>query len=112
MAGRLSIEGALDKTGKSLADARVAIVGASGSIGRALALMLAKRVHHLTLIGNPAHPVESMRRLSKVAAETGVPDRISLSCSGAQCLPQSDVIVTATSSVGELVRSEDIRPEP
>ena len=109
VAGRLAIEDALKKSGRSLAESRVSIVGATGSIGRALALMLAKRVRHLTLIGNPAHAAESLRRLSKVASETGVPERISTTCSGAECLPQSDVIVAATSAVGELIQSKDVR---
>lgn len=110
VAARLSIEEAMSDAGQSLSNSRVSVLGATGSIGRALALMLARRVRHLTLIGNPAHPVESMRRLSKVAAETGFANRISLTCSGADCLRQSDLIVTATSATGELIQSDDIRP--
>jgi acetylornithine/succinyldiaminopimelate/putrescine aminotransferase/predicted amino acid dehydrogenase len=108
--GRLLIERALARASRRLEDCRVSIVGATGSIGRALALMLASRVRQLTLIGNPTHAAESMRRLSKIASETRVEERIAVTCSSEEWLPQSDVVITATSSVFELVRSEDLRP--
>jgi acetylornithine/succinyldiaminopimelate/putrescine aminotransferase/predicted amino acid dehydrogenase len=110
VASRLSIEEALAKAGRPLEDCLVSIVGATGSIGRALALMLAGRVRRLALIGNASHAVESNRRLSKIAAETRMAERIAVTCDSAEWLPQSDVIITATSSVNELVRSEDLRP--
>jgi acetylornithine/succinyldiaminopimelate/putrescine aminotransferase/predicted amino acid dehydrogenase len=109
VAGRLSVEEALRKSGASLEDCRVSIVGATGSIGRALALMLARRVRQLVLIGNPRHAAESKRRLLKIAVETGFADRVVTTCDSAEWLPQSEVIITATSSVGELVRSDDLR---
>jgi acetylornithine/succinyldiaminopimelate/putrescine aminotransferase/predicted amino acid dehydrogenase len=46
-----------------------AVVGATGSIGRAVAMLLAEKVHSLVLIGNPANQEHSRRRLMKVAAE-------------------------------------------
>jgi acetylornithine/succinyldiaminopimelate/putrescine aminotransferase/predicted amino acid dehydrogenase len=108
VAGKLSIEATVARTGKRLEDCVVSIVGATGSIGRALALLLARDVRKLVLIGNPRHPAESKRRLTKIAAETGVPDRIVTTCTSSEWLPQSQVIVTATSAVGEIVRAEDL----
>jgi acetylornithine/succinyldiaminopimelate/putrescine aminotransferase/acyl-CoA synthetase (AMP-forming)/AMP-acid ligase II/predicted amino acid dehydrogenase len=49
-----------------LADRTVAIVGATGSIGRAVAIELAPHVGGLLLIGNPAHPQAAQARLLRV----------------------------------------------
>jgi len=109
VAGKLSIEATLAQQGRSLEESVVSIVGATGSIGRALALMLSRQVRKLILIGNPSHPAESRRRLSKIAAEAGAANIVT-TCNAAEWLPQSDVIVTATSAVKELVRSEHLVP--
>ncbi len=52
-----------------IGDSIAAVVGATGSIGRAVALLLAEQVHSLVLIGNPANQEHSRRRLMKVTAE-------------------------------------------
>lgn len=44
------------KAGLDLADLNVAVVGASGAIGRLVSLMLASQVRGLTLVGNPSNP--------------------------------------------------------
>lgn len=49
--------------------ATVAVVGATGSIGRASALLLSEKVRKLILIGNPNNEQHSRRRLMKVTAE-------------------------------------------
>ncbi len=49
-----------------LAERTVAIVGATGSIGRAVAIELAPHVGGLLLIGNPAHPQAAQARLLRV----------------------------------------------
>lgn len=46
-----------------------AVVGATGSIGRACALLMAEQVNTLILIGNPNNEHHSRRRLMKVTAE-------------------------------------------
>lgn len=46
-----------------------AIVGASGSIGRALCILQSERISQLILIGSPKWPNQSRRRLLKVAGE-------------------------------------------
>ncbi len=50
-----------------LATATVAVVGATGSIGRAVALELAPYVGRMVLVGNPAHPSQAFERLHHVA---------------------------------------------
>lgn len=47
-----------------------AVVGASGAIGRAVSMLLAGHARQLILLGNPKWPVQSRRRLLRIAAET------------------------------------------
>lgn len=49
-----------------LATCTVAVVGATGSIGRAVAIELAPYVGGLLLVGNPAHPQAARARLQRV----------------------------------------------
>ncbi|NLY74428.1 MAG: aminotransferase class III-fold pyridoxal phosphate-dependent enzyme [Firmicutes bacterium] len=46
-----------------------AVVGATGSIGRTTAILLAEKVNSLILIGNPLNEEHSKRRLMKLTAE-------------------------------------------
>jgi acetylornithine/succinyldiaminopimelate/putrescine aminotransferase/predicted amino acid dehydrogenase len=52
-----------------LARTTTAVVGATGSIGRATTFLLAEEVNELILIGNPNNQQHSRRRLMKVTAE-------------------------------------------
>lgn len=63
-----TLEGA-DRLGVTIGDSIAAVVGATGSIGRATALLLAEQVSSLILIGNPNNQEHSWRRLQKVMAE-------------------------------------------
>lgn len=63
------IEATLQQQGRELSQSIVAILGASGSIGRAVSILLAEDAKALVLIGNPAHPITSRRRLLEVAAD-------------------------------------------
>lgn len=45
------------------------VLGATGSIGRACALMMSERISRITLFGNPEHPTSSNNRLSSLAKE-------------------------------------------
>ncbi len=53
----------------NVAESIAAVVGATGSIGRAVAMLLAEKVSSLVLIGNPNNQEHSRRRLMKVTAE-------------------------------------------
>jgi acetylornithine/succinyldiaminopimelate/putrescine aminotransferase/predicted amino acid dehydrogenase len=68
-AARQSIEEALEITGRDLSTSCAAVVGATGSIGRAISILLSQGVKKLTLVGNPARPTESKRRLTQVSAD-------------------------------------------
>lgn len=88
-----AITRALDRTGRSLSECHVAVVGAAGSIGRVCAILLGRDCRRLTLLGS-SHP-GSIYRL----------ERISRQISGAQVsidsrvLSDVDVVVAAVSAV-------------
>ncbi len=45
------------------------VLGATGSIGRACALMMSEKLNRITLFGNPEHPTSSNHRLNTLAKE-------------------------------------------
>ncbi|MEQ8175223.1 MAG: aminotransferase class III-fold pyridoxal phosphate-dependent enzyme [Syntrophomonadaceae bacterium] len=52
-----------------LDQARAAVVGATGSIGRACSMLLAEEVCSITLLGNPRAPLTSQRRLKQLGED-------------------------------------------
>jgi acetylornithine/succinyldiaminopimelate/putrescine aminotransferase/predicted amino acid dehydrogenase len=69
VAAKQSIEAALEMTGRDLSTSCATVVGATGSIGRAISILLSQDVGKLILVGNPARPTESKRRLMQVRAD-------------------------------------------
>jgi acetylornithine/succinyldiaminopimelate/putrescine aminotransferase/acyl-CoA synthetase (AMP-forming)/AMP-acid ligase II/predicted amino acid dehydrogenase/acyl carrier protein len=67
VAARQTIRLASADRGWLLPRRSVAVLGAGGSIGQALSVLLARDTGRLLLIGNPAHPDESRERLLQVA---------------------------------------------
>ncbi len=151
---RKSIQLALRERGWDLSDKTVTVLGAGGAIGRAIAVLLSEGAGRLVLVGNPAHPLESLRRLQQVAGEVlwvlqrvplgGFPggplarevtmlsatpsptqNRSVLEYQGAawlensrlleisvdtdRWLPETDLVVTATSSVARLVKADKLK---
>ncbi|MBO8142123.1 MAG: aminotransferase class III-fold pyridoxal phosphate-dependent enzyme [Firmicutes bacterium] len=62
------VEGA-SRLGEDLTQTTAAVVGATGSIGRGTALLLAPDVRRLVLVGNPRSGAKALARLSAVAGE-------------------------------------------
>lgn len=60
---------AVTELGTRLSDASIAVIGATGSIGRATAILLSEEVNRLFLIGNSARPEVARKRLLKVAVD-------------------------------------------
>lgn len=129
--------------------ATAAVVGAAGSIGRCLALLLAESMEQIILLGNPANPERSFKKLAQVAGEicwhllNSAPDSpigqkiaqmpgcphqsedvdsftrfyvenaitlpIVISVEADRLLANADVVVTATSSVSELVKPGNVK---
>jgi predicted amino acid dehydrogenase len=151
-----AVDRAMSELGTRPSEATVAVIGATGAIGRATALLLAEGVHRLLLLGNPARPAQSLGRLGKVAVDLCrgileqlkqgrgfVPgtladavrhlgplpspqaepeqllelvaqlmrqDRLVLTTDLAPLLPQADLVLTATSSVEDLVTPALLKP--
>ena len=157
-----AVHQALRRLGLAPATATMAVVGATGAIGRATAMLLAEEAARLVLIGNPARPDQSRARLLHVAADA-CRHLLQLAANGASfgeatvgaavtqlarsvaidalhpdseagpevyaalalaleqtgrlvittdlesLLPEADVVVTATSSVDELVRPDNVK---
>lgn len=60
---------AMQKLEISASTATAAIVGATGSIGKGVAMLLAEKISRLVLIGNPANQQSSMKRLFGIAGD-------------------------------------------
>ena len=56
-----------------------AVIGATGSIGRACAIMLAEQVRNITLFGNPNHVTSSKNRLQSLMQDMFAEARTKLS---------------------------------
>lgn len=74
VAGRSAIQQASRARGLDLAKSTIAIVGATGMIGRALAMLLAQEAGRLILVGNPSRAPASTTRLLAIANE--IVDRV------------------------------------
>ncbi len=64
-----AVTAAMEKLHLDPATVTAAVVGAAGSIGKGIALLLAEKVAKLILIGNPKHAGSSFERLQAVTAE-------------------------------------------
>ncbi|MGB9683106.1 MAG: aminotransferase class III-fold pyridoxal phosphate-dependent enzyme, partial [bacterium] len=64
-----AIKLAAQKLNVKLNQSTVAIIGATGSIGKALAVLMGEEAYKIILVGNPKHPKSSLRRLTNVELE-------------------------------------------
>ncbi|MGM0492838.1 MAG: shikimate dehydrogenase [Armatimonadota bacterium] len=103
-----AVEGALRGAGVmgiDPEDATVAVVGATGSIGRVCAHLMADRVAKIVLVGRRKEALE------EVAAEiSGVGAAVEISLSPEESLPQAHLVVTVTSALDAVVEPEMLRP--
>lgn len=101
-----AVEGAIDgarRMGYALETAKVAVVGATGSIGRTCAHLLAGRVGELSLVGRDIH------KLEKVAAELAG-TRISLNSDVRTGLRDASIVITVTSAVDAVIMPDFLAP--
>lgn len=103
-----AVEGALSGAGVmgiDPAEATTAIMGASGSIGRVCAHLLAERVGRIVLIGRRKEALE------EVAAEiAGQRAQVEISLSPEESLPQANLVVTVTSALDAVIEPEMLSP--
>ncbi|ADL08794.1 saccharopine dehydrogenase NADP-binding domain-containing protein [Thermosediminibacter oceani] len=104
-----AIEGAVKAAeimGKDIKNAEVVVIGATGSIGKVCAEILARDARFLTLVGRNTQRLESIAE--KILRETGLSVRITSNVKNA--LKKADVIITVTSSVDSVIDAEDLKP--
>lgn len=103
-----AIEGAKtagELMGLMLSESRVAIVGATGSIGATCAEILAREAAEVALVGR------SVERLDALAARLNASSRaeVSLHTDVAEGLRNADIIITVTSAVEAVILPEHIK---
>jgi len=90
----------------NLKQARVVVVGATGSIGRTCAHVLAPDVKYLTLVARDE------RKLSKVAndllQESGT--AVNISTNPQSAIQKADIIISVTGSADIIIQPEDLKP--
>lgn len=94
-----------EKMGVSIDDATVAVVGATGSIGRTCAEALASRAKSMLLLGRDETRLEPIAEQLRTHARGEV--RVSADLS--RDLPQADVIITVTSAVDAVIYPKDLK---
>jgi len=90
--------------GIDLSGATAAVVGASGSIGRACARLLALEVPRVLLIGR------SLERLEPLAEELRPHAEVICSVETDSALRQADAVITVTSALEAVIRPEALKP--
>lgn len=104
-----AVEGArkaAELLGHSLPEAVAAVIGATGSIGRVCAHLLAPDVGELWLIGR------NWERLEAVAQEVRERNeaKVRVSTDIRSTLPLADVVIAVTSALDTVVEPEDLKP--
>jgi len=94
--------------GLALADARVAIVGARGSVGTLCARLVAReRPRGLVLVGNPATGIAGLARLRRALAHDA--DRVAIT-TDLSPLADCDVVITATAGARAILDDAPLAP--
>ena len=103
-----AIEATLDGTrrmGTEIENASVAVVGATGSIGKTCAAILSQQAGAVTLIGRDAAKLEEA--FTEMPSEHA--SKITLSTDIAAGLSDADIVVTVTSAVDVVVQPEHLK---
>lgn len=92
--------------GKNMAEAQVAIIGASGSIGSACARILAREVRHINLVARHLQPLEELaQELNRESQAT-----FEVSSDIRESLRHADVVIAVTSAVDFIINPADLKP--
>jgi len=104
-----AVEGALlaaARMGLDAREARVAVIGATGSIGAACSQLLAPSVHELVLV---ARTRDRLERLAERLREGSPAPRISVTSDVRAAVAGADIVLTVSSAIDVLVEPEDLR---
>lgn len=89
-----------------LAASELAIVGATGSIGRACAILMANDCRQLTLVGRDMQKLERLGE--EIIRVTNKTPRLSTQLH--EALPRADVVIAVSSAVDAIINPEDLKP--
>jgi len=104
-----AIEGtkkAADLMGHDLKKAQVAIIGATGSIGKVCARLLARDVNNMTLVARNRFALEALAE--RILHETGL--AVKITSNTKKALQSADIIITVTSAVDTIIEPQDLKP--
>lgn len=104
-----AVEGTKDAArlmGYDLQEASVAVVGATGSIGRVCAELLSRDVRELILVGRDVQKLALVA--DRILYRSGLAAKISTDVKKA--LKNADVVITVTSAVDTVIEPEDLKP--
>ena len=104
-----AIEGALqaaERMGLKVGESRAAILGATGSIGRACALLLAPQVGALSLVGR--RPEALAQIAEEVVGEAGITPEPFTDVQ--QGLRDADIVLAVTSATEAIIGPDDVKP--
>jgi predicted amino acid dehydrogenase len=104
-----AIEGAKEAArlmGHDVRKAHVVILGATGSIGKVCALLLAREVSKMTLVARPKADLQDLA--AQVLYETGLSVRITDNVK--QALTAAQVIIAVPSSIDPIIGPQDLIP--
>lgn len=99
----MAIEGVLEaarSVGIDLSSADVAIVGATGSIGKICSQILCREVSHLSLVGRNEVRLKELASLLRSLGKS----QLQISTEVDKIVPRSDIIITATNSPYTLIK--------
>lgn len=92
--------------GHDLREASVAVVGATGSIGRVCAELLSREVRELNLVGRDMQKLEPVA--ARILYRSGLAAKISTDVKKA--LKDADVVITVTSALDTVIEPEYLKP--
>jgi fatty aldehyde-generating acyl-ACP reductase len=100
------VERAAELIGVSLPDARVAMLGASGDIGRGVCRWLAQEVGHLTMAARNLPRLEAFAEELRVGARATV----EVSPDNREAVREADIVIGAAISPTPIIQAEDVQP--
>jgi len=92
--------------GLGMAEAKIAILGATGAIGSVSARIMARKVRHLTLLARDTARLDKLGE--KILEETGLIARVTSDVK--EAVSSADIIIAVSSSAESIVEPEDLKP--
>ncbi len=104
--GVQSLFAAAEQMGITTENATVAVVGATGAIGKASAQLIARRAAKLVLVGRRQEATDAVRELCQSAMR----GRELVATTDMNAIYAADLVLTATSAVGAVIEPQHLKP--